>query len=477
MARRDPNRARARKPDARRQAADAERRRRRRFRNRRFAGIGLGALLVALFAFVAIASGLGDPEPSGETVAIVEDAPDGTITQEELTTELERVPQASNLEPGSARYQDAAQQVLDQLILGSWVQGEAAQRGIEVSERELDQRLEQTIQEQFGGQEGYERFLEQQSFTEEEVLEQLRLVILSEEVQNQLAPSEPEITDDQLEQVYEANSDQFTTPESRDVRLVLTRTAEEAEQALAELEQDGSEENFARVARELSIDEATRSTGGLRQGVVAGQSDPALDEAIFSAPEGELVGPIETEGGFYVFRVESITPEETQALEDVEEDLRASLAGTLAQQQAEDAAVAFGEEWRERTFCADEYVIPRCANFEQPNAAAEACTEDVAIEAGCEAPVPSLIPAPPQAFEVPTAAPDDLAPPPTPPTPAWEVGAAELSGNYAPGLAQNAFREPPAEGQETPTGLPPGGLPPTGAPPGAVPPTDAPPTP
>ena len=73
---------------------------------------------------------------------------------------------------------------------------------------------------------------------------------------------------------------------------------------MAALDEDNSPKSFEAVAKKYSIDEATKNTGGLREAVVEGQSEPALDEAIFSSPEGELVGPLEGDAGFYVLQVD-----------------------------------------------------------------------------------------------------------------------------------------------------------------------------
>ena len=109
------------------------------------------------------------------------------------------------------------------------------------------------------------------------------------------------------------------------MRVILTADEADAEEALAALEADDSAKSFEQVAKEFSIDEATKSTGGLRQAVVEGQSEPALDAEIFAAPEGELVGPFEGDAGFYVIQVEKITPAATTPLEDASEQIRQTL--------------------------------------------------------------------------------------------------------------------------------------------------------
>ena len=47
----------------------------------------------------------------------------------------------------------------------------------------------------------------------------------------------------------------------------------------------------------FSTEDATKDSGGLVEGVTAGQSEPALEEQLFAADEGELVGPFERASG------------------------------------------------------------------------------------------------------------------------------------------------------------------------------------
>ena len=136
------------------------------------------------------------------------------------------------------------------------------------------------------------------------------------------------------------------------------------------------------MAKQYSIDEATKSTGGLRQGVVQGQSEPQLDRQIFSSPEGELVGPFKGDSGFYVIQVEKMTPEVTQSITDASQQIRQTLAAQQQQEIAQNFQTNFQNKWVSRTFCADGYRIDRCANAEPPP---PTCTEQVLKTTGCEA--------------------------------------------------------------------------------------------
>ena len=183
--------------------------------------------------------------------------------------------------------------------------------------------------------------------------------------------------------------------------------------------------------------------------MVEGQSEPALDEQIFTAPEGELVGPFETDAGFYVIRVERIAPAETTPLDEVREQIRQTLVSARQQEVTTAFQEDFQNKWVARTVCAEEYAVERCSNAPPPPSA---CTKEIAENQGCDAPVPSTRPLPP--------------------------GSAGVFGApAAAGLPQG-----PITPQATPPGgaLPPGlapvpGAPPGAAPPGAVPPGTVPP--
>ena len=148
--------------------------------------IGLAVFLVAFFVIWAAAQGIDKPEvPSGD-VAVVDDAPGGPITQEEFDSALE---QAAASQGGRVpaeddpQYQALKEQALSELLLGRWVEGEAEEQGITVTDSEVEQRLEQIKNQSFQDEKEFQRFLEQSGFTEEDAIQRVRLTLLSERVQ------------------------------------------------------------------------------------------------------------------------------------------------------------------------------------------------------------------------------------------------------------------------------------------------------
>ncbi len=428
--------------------------------------VGFGVLFVALFVIVAIAEGIGQPTVPDGAIAVVEgvdDPPGETISKEEYERGLVQAAARQGLREvppaDDPQYELLAEAAESDLILARWVNGEAEERGIEVTDREIDAELETIKEEQFGSEQEFERFLEQSGFTLDEAKDRIRLQLISDAIQQAVLPAEPDVSDDEVETFYDANVQQFEQPETRNVRVILTRTEPEADEALAELGTDPSAEDWERVAKQYSIDEATKSTGGLRQSVVAGQSEPALDDEVFAAAEGELVGPFEGDAGFYVIEVEKITEATTTPVEEASDQIRQTLAATRQQEIAQSFQADFQAKWTARTFCAEGYRIDRCANADPPP---DPCTEEVAETQGCDAPVPSTRPIAPGSNTV-FGAPAAVGLPQGP-----QSGQAELpAGGVPPGLA-------PVPGAPPGT-VPPGTAPPGTAPPGTVPPGTAPP--
>jgi parvulin-like peptidyl-prolyl isomerase len=422
---------------------------------KRLIALVLGVALVVAFGAFAISGDIGEPSVPEGDVAVVQDAPDGNISQEEydgalrqaaFNLQLRELPAADD--PQFAQVSEAA---LSNVIQTRWVKGEAEERGIEVTERDVDQSLETVIDQQLGGPKGYEQFLKQSevdgepAFTEEDVRAVAELTAISNRLQEQALPQDPPaVPEEDVELYYEANIEQFQVPESRDVRVILNPDPGEIEQAMAALEQDDSPQSWEEVARKYSTDDATKGQGGLRRDVTEGQNEPALDEAIFSAPVGELVGPIEGESGTYLIQVEEVTPAETTPLDEVREQITQGLQQGLQTQAVDTFRNDFIQKWTSRTFCDEDVVIDLCANAPP---APEPCPIDddsereqadpATLDQGCPAP----------------ALPRNVVNPGT---------GAVFPGSQLPTLPQGPLK-PPAPAQ---AGLPPGATPigPGGAP-------------
>jgi parvulin-like peptidyl-prolyl isomerase len=124
---------------------------------------------------------------------------------------------------------------------------------------------------------------------------------------------------------YERNLDRFWIPETRRVRHVLVADRATARWLIGRLRRGA---RLAALARRHSLDAASRTSGGDIGDVRHGELVGPLEDALFSAPLGALVGPIPDEHGWHVARVESLTPEGHVPFDEVRATIVAELLET-----------------------------------------------------------------------------------------------------------------------------------------------------
>jgi [acyl-carrier-protein] S-malonyltransferase len=130
------------------------------------------------------------------------------------------------------------------------------------------------------------------------------------------------VPENEIRAYYERNSDLYRRPEVRRVRHVLVGDAATADEVVRRLE---AGEAMEEVARSVSTHPGSEGNGGelrdLRRGELAGP----LEDALFAADIGAIVGPYETEHGWHVARVEACVSASTVPYPDVREAIEAEL--------------------------------------------------------------------------------------------------------------------------------------------------------
>jgi hypothetical protein len=380
----------------------------------RVALIVLALAVVLTTAGYAVFRGLGNPSIPSNAVAVVQDAPNGTVTKAEFTAALPR--ELVNLQlpklpkPGTPQYTTLQQSAMSDLLLERWIEGEAQERGIEVSPTLVQDKLASIIKSQFSNNvQQFNSFLVQSHFTNQqncfqsatqspppacgaEALKRVQLQLLSTRLQNEVLPTTtPNVSDAAITNYYDSNLSQFNVPATRDVRLVLNKDKAQVEKAKAALDSDDSATNWKKVAKQFSTDPTTKANGGLRQAVAKGQSEPALDKALFAAAPHQIIGPIKGSQGYYVIEVEAIHPATTTPLAKVRPQIQQQLSAQLQSAITNNFQTDFTDKWTSRTFCASAQVMSRCSNYVPPST----CPQATAEKTGCGAPVPAIKPVPP----------------------------------------------------------------------------------
>jgi len=155
------------------------------------------------------------------------------------------------------------------------------------------------------------------------------------------------VTDEELRRHYdEVAAERYVTPERRRGRHILIEsgTDDAAAKAKAEklVERARAGEDFATLAEQNSDDPGSKAQGGdlgwaTRESFVAPFAD-----ALFGMEKGEIRGPVKTQFGYHIIRLDDIEPAHQRPFEEVraevEEDFRRDQAQSLFYERSQQLA-------------------------------------------------------------------------------------------------------------------------------------------
>ena len=316
---------------------------------------------------IAAVSSAGQTSTTGTTPkAQVPDAPNFTkcVAQKKATAAK---PAKGTPEPTPAQLKGQCQteynalrdQVLEFLIRGNWIEQETKKQNLKVTDKDVQKQIDAAVKQAFQNPQDFQKFLQRSGLTEADVFYQQRNQLLQQKLTEKVTKAQGKVTDAQIQAYYDKNKSKFATPERRDLRIVLTKTKEDAAAARKALD---SGQSWSAVAKKYSIDQASKAQGGKLTGVAKGQQEKALDDAIFKADKGKLVGPVKTQFGWYVLEVSKVTDAKQQSLEQS----TASIKQILTSDNQRKALDQFGKDYRKRwkadTACRKGYTTADCKN-------------------------------------------------------------------------------------------------------------------
>ena len=327
------------------------------------------AVFGATAALAASACGGNESVPSG-SIAVV----DGTeISKDELDQLLDQAKQGYEANKqefpkvGTPEYQSIQTQYLAYLVQREEFRQSAAELGIEVTEKDVDDAEDELVKTRFNGdRKEYEKALKQQSLTPEEYRSTLEASVLAQKLYEEVT-KDTKVTDEDILAYYTQNQSQYGTAESRDVRHILIaekdadgkvdfeKSKAKADQIYAELKGGA---DFAELAKASSEDPGSKDSGG-KLTISRGQTVPEFDKTSFELDEGELSKPVKTTYGYHVIEaVSPVRPAKTTPLAEV----KASIRTTLLQQKRNEVMSAWVEDLRKEY----EGKVSYAAGYEPP---------------------------------------------------------------------------------------------------------------
>lgn len=186
-----------------------------------------------------------------------------------------------NTEDGQAMLGQARHDVLEGMIDSLLVEQGSRQLGLSLTDEEVERQLEADVAAG-GGQEAFEGWLQGTGQTRDDYKEMLRQSMLAQRVMEAVTGDVPS----EVEQVH--------------ARLIMVDSEEKALELLAQLEAGA---DFVALAREHSLDVATRDNGGdvgwFPRDLVA----PELETAVFALQPGQVSDVVYLGEGYHIIQL------------------------------------------------------------------------------------------------------------------------------------------------------------------------------
>jgi foldase protein PrsA len=273
------------------------------------------------------------------------------------------------------QYAALRDQVTQFLISSEWIVGEAKSQGITVTDKQVQAELAKQKKQSYPKEADFQKFLKTSGMTMDDLLYRVKIDTLSQKLRDKVIKGSGVATPAAISAYYNKNKAKFGTPESRDVKIVLTKTEAQANVAKKALE---AGQSFKTVAKKYSIDQATKANGGVLAGVTKGQQEASLDAAIFGAAKGKIVGPVKTQFGYYVVEVDKITPGIQQTLVQATPQIKTQLQQTGQQAKLDAFIKTFNKEWKGKTNCRKGFIVTQCKNAPKAKTSTTATTATTA---------------------------------------------------------------------------------------------------
>ena len=155
------------------------------------------------------------------------------------------------------------------------------------------------------------------------------------EVQRSDVAQTVNVGEEELLEYYEFNQDRYLQDEQRQAShiLILFNDDEDAAEAKAAdlVARIGAGESFEDLAKEFSEDDGTVEQGGDLGTLTRSQLPGDLGAAIFSMPEGAVEGPVKSDFGFHVVRLDRILERGPLPLDQVRSELTIELQDQKAE--------------------------------------------------------------------------------------------------------------------------------------------------
>jgi len=239
--------------------------------------------------------------------------------------------------------------LIDKLIINKLIRNKAKEESITVTEAEIEERIKK-VKERFPNEDSFRDSLKEAGLTIEDLKEAFEYEIILQKLFFNKVRNKIVITPQEIEEFYRRHQERFREPDRVRLRNIFiykyNRSPEEIKERLDEIVKLLQEDiPFEEVAKKYS-EGATALKGGVMGEIKRGELSSSIEEIIFSLKPGELSQWIETESGFYLFRVDEYIPGKILNFEEVQIEIN----NILFRQKIDEKFNKWVSELKEKAF-------------------------------------------------------------------------------------------------------------------------------
>lgn len=247
------------------------------------------------------------------------------------------------------------QERLSEIIMRAVLLPAAEERGIEITDADVEERIDQLVDAQFGGNVAdLEEAMREQGVSraqfEDIVFGQLLNDALRADVTEDVRPDQAD-----LQEHYREHEAEYTLRRAQHILVEDEELATQLATRLQTAPANGLDDLFARLARRHSTDEGSARKGGDLGFAPPGSYVEPFENALARLQEGEVSDPVRSEFGWHVIRLDETR---VQSFQDVRAQLEEQLTGAAQDEAWREFLVGLFEE-------ADVEVNPRYGEFDE----------------------------------------------------------------------------------------------------------------
>jgi len=232
----------------------------------------------------------------------------------------------------AARASALRREVLERLIDDELILQQAADLKLTVTSEQIDSSIEEIKKQNSIDDDQLREALKAQGMTMATYRADLKRQLLRFRVLNIAVGSRVNVSDEEVKAYYERHMKGAANVQVRASHIFialpdgadLTAVAEKKAQAEKIVER-AKTEDFAKLAREVSDDAATRAEGGDLGYFGKDMLPKPIEELVFAMKPGEVRGPVRADRGFHVIKLVDRKTKDPKPLDDVKDDIRMQL--------------------------------------------------------------------------------------------------------------------------------------------------------